>query len=1062
MKEITVYDTSGNSITDLVQWDTDVVVCIKEEEITKPCKVHFFNSESDAAYAVQGVYENGKLKAKIPNVLLWQPYTIIGYVHVEENSEGKSIYRFRINMRKKPQPTNYVYSGTKDYIEITAVLEECKAESNKSRNSAINSQSWAVGGTGTRTGEDTNNSKYYSQQSKSSANTASTKASEAAASSSAAKTSETKAKTSETNAKASETAAKASETNAASSKTAAANSASAAANSASTASTKATEASNSASTASTKATEAAGSASAAKTSETNAKTSETNAASSKTAAKTSETNAASSASTASAKATEAASSATQSKSYAKGGTGTRTNENIDNAKYYYEQSKSLAESFSGVLRPMGTVAFANLPALSAASEGDMYNISNQFTTTADFKEGAGNVIPTGANVYKTTDGKWDVLAGTPVTGVKGNAESSYRKGNVNITPENIGAATNNHTHSAATQSANGLLSAHDKTWIDGKLCRRYVYGFDTNDTTHNGYYKICSISTSAANMTYSIRLRISSDNFVNFLVPTIDVTIKFITKNAKTLPEARVHFNSSITDRWTNLFGLLYAQYNGTPPSSGGTCIIYFVKKAAYQKIVVDVLDETARGSTSSASNYQNVWTFNTSNTFDSNITLTGSQIKEFNALVDNGLIGSDVQPVYINGGGAIPVHGLTSDLVASWLTGNRGTNAAINMIGAGTEYKCLARIRSTNGVFTQGAYGTRYLLNYTGNATINANTNSRDKSATLLDESGNTSFPGTVSANAFNGNASSATTATKLATARNIAIAGDSVGSTTFDGSANKTISVVRRGCIVGYNSINPITNNITWRKFADILLPKSGATYTIIFHVSCMHGDLEAIECGILRARVGTDSNGTVTSSELVWDTITSDLNPTHFVLTKTTSNGQNTVALYVGCTIVDSSYQFSVISEGEHYTHNRGVYWNLYNDVSSTLTSVTVSNIVRQSTVAALKNANVQDNLVEILTGYVVTNTKAIPTTLSYERSHILIKLRGRASNHAVSYGIDECWVRNYRSISGSTTVTLYNGTTYETNITVTPNGAVNLECTKTLGSGYRIEYTLQYYR
>lgn len=245
-------------------------------------------------------------------------------------------------------------------------------------------------------------------------------------------------------------------------------------------------------------------------------------------------------------------------------------------------------------------------------------------------------------------------------------------------------------------------------------------------------------------------------------------------------------------------------------------------------------------------------------------------------------------------------------------------------------------------------------------------------------------------------------------------------------------------------------------------MLLPKSGATYTIIFHVSCMHGDLGAIECGILRARVGTDSNGTITSSELVWDTITSDLNPMNFVLTKTTSNGRNTVALHVGCTIVDSSYQFSVISEGEHYTHNRGVYWNLYNDVSSTLTSITVSNIVRQSTVAALKNANVQDNLVEILTGYVVTNTKAIPTTLSYERSHILIKLRGRASNHAVSYGIDECWVRNYRSISGSTTVTLYNGTTYETNITVTPNGAVNLECTKTLGSGYRIEYTLQYYR
>ncbi len=109
------------------------------------------------------------------------------------------------------------------------------------------------------------------------------------------------------------------------------------------------------------------------------------------------------------------------------------------------------------------------------------------------------------------------------------------------------------------------------------------------------------------------------------------------------------------------------------------------------------------------------------------------------------------------------------------------------------------------------------------------------------------------------------------------------------------------------------------------------------------------------------------------------------------------------------------------------------------------------------------NVPDNLVEILTGHVVTSTNATPTISDSEGSHILIKLRGRSSNNAVSgYGIDECWIRNYRSISGSTKVTLYNGTTYETDITVTPNGAVNLKCTSSLGSGFRIEYTLQYYR
>lgn len=108
------------------------------------------------------------------------------------------------------------------------------------------------------------------------------------------------------------------------------------------------------------------------------------------------------------------------------------------AYYWYLQAKSEAESISGALRPMGTITFASLPSLASASEGDMYNISDAFQTTADFAEGAGHDEPAGSNVYKTSTGKWDVLAGTPVTGVKGNAEVDYRQGNVNITPTNIG------------------------------------------------------------------------------------------------------------------------------------------------------------------------------------------------------------------------------------------------------------------------------------------------------------------------------------------------------------------------------------------------------------------------------------------------------------------------------------------------------------------------------------------------------------------------------------------------------------------------------------------------
>lgn len=52
----------------------------------------------------------------------------------------------------------------------------------------------------------------------------------------------------------------------------------------------------------------------------------------------------------------------------------------------------------GALTPSGSVAFANLPALSAASANHVYNVTDAFTTTADFVEGAGKSYPAGTNV----------------------------------------------------------------------------------------------------------------------------------------------------------------------------------------------------------------------------------------------------------------------------------------------------------------------------------------------------------------------------------------------------------------------------------------------------------------------------------------------------------------------------------------------------------------------------------------------------------------------------------------------------------------------------------------
>lgn len=267
--------------------------------------------------------------------------------------------------------TGYLANITAQATKAESMANSATTSSNSAYDNAKLSQSYAIGGSGVRDGEDTDNSKYYSEQasksataSANSANTASAKASEAASSATSASASANKSATSESNAS---------------------KSATSAATSMSTANTKASEAAQSATSAGNSASTATSKASAASTSASNAATSEAN------------------------------------------------------AKRYYEQTKAISESFSGALRPMGTVAFANLPLVSSASAGDMYNISDEFVTTSDFVEGAGITEPAGSNIYKTEAGKWDVLAGSPVTGVKGANEKTFRRGNVNITCANIGA-----------------------------------------------------------------------------------------------------------------------------------------------------------------------------------------------------------------------------------------------------------------------------------------------------------------------------------------------------------------------------------------------------------------------------------------------------------------------------------------------------------------------------------------------------------------------------------------------------------------------------------------------
>lgn len=87
---------------------------------------------------------------------------------------------------------------------------------------------------------------------------------------------------------------------------------------------------------------------------------------------------------------------------------------IEDAYTKTECDEKIAAAVSSVYKPMGSRAFANLPALTDAAVGDVYNVSDDFTTTGDFVEGSGKEFPAGTNVVVVNSGgqkMWDVLTG---------------------------------------------------------------------------------------------------------------------------------------------------------------------------------------------------------------------------------------------------------------------------------------------------------------------------------------------------------------------------------------------------------------------------------------------------------------------------------------------------------------------------------------------------------------------------------------------------------------------------------------------------------------------------
>lgn len=141
-----------------------------------------------------------------------------------------------------------------------------------------------------------------------------------------------------------------------------------------------------------------------------------------------------------------------SKSYAIGNTGKRTDENIDNAKYYKEEAERMVANVTNAWIPKGTITFSELP--SSPTAGWIYNISDSFVSTDNFADGGGISYPAGTNVYCSEDGIWNCQVVTLTTN---NSEIDTIKGlignsNISNVGLNITDAISNLSKNLSTEN----------------------------------------------------------------------------------------------------------------------------------------------------------------------------------------------------------------------------------------------------------------------------------------------------------------------------------------------------------------------------------------------------------------------------------------------------------------------------------------------------------------------------------------------------------------------------------------------------------------------------------
>ena len=119
MSNIICYDSDGNFLTNLYQWDNNQTITIRGIPILHTPVFHFCNRLSKGALVVSPKVSEGDITVAIPNILLQQAEPIMVYLYQNtENNGSRTVHTIHLPVLPRPKPDDYEYNENIDYTSI--------------------------------------------------------------------------------------------------------------------------------------------------------------------------------------------------------------------------------------------------------------------------------------------------------------------------------------------------------------------------------------------------------------------------------------------------------------------------------------------------------------------------------------------------------------------------------------------------------------------------------------------------------------------------------------------------------------------------------------------------------------------------------------------------------------------------------------------------------------------------------------------------------------------------------------------------------------------------------